>query len=66
MKEYKNIAEYCRQEGNPSIEELKSQILRSSLEMLVVCKRNFEGDAEMTEKVALPLYYFNDILDSVE
>ena len=47
-------------------EDMKEMILRSSLNLLANCAHNFDEDATKTEEVAQPLFYFNEILDSVE
>lgn len=65
MEKYKNINEYL-QENKSSKEDLKEMLLRTALDLLGDCAHNFEGDASVTERTALPLLYLNDILDKVE
>ena len=65
MEKYKSIEEYLKA-SDSTREDMKDLILRSSLDLLGDCAHNFEGDAAMTERVAQPLIFFNDILDNVK
>jgi len=68
MKETKkaqNLTEYFEAQGFTR-EDLKDMILRAALSLLQDCAHNFDGDASETEKVAQPLFFFNQILDEVE
>ena len=47
-------------------EDIKDMILRASLNLLMECSTNFDGNARMTEQTAQPLFFLNEILDKVE
>ena len=68
MMKFKSIQEYL--ESNSPMcntrEDMKDIILQSALELLGDCAHNFDGDARVTERVAQPLIYLNEILDNVE
>ena len=59
LKEFFDSQLYTRQ-------DMKELILRSSLNLLANCSRNFDEDPVKTEEVAQPLFYLNEILDKVE
>ena len=59
LKEFFDSQLYTRQ-------DMKELILRSSLNLLANCSRNFDEDPVKTEEVAQPLIFFNEILDRVE
>ena len=65
MEKYTSIEEFCASESMTR-EDLKDMILRSTLELLGNCSRNFDEDPATTERVAMPLYYFNKLLDNLE
>ena len=65
MVKFKNIEEFCASE-NLTRQDLKEMILRSTLELLGNCSRNFDEDPAVTERVAMPLYFFNKLLDKLE
>lgn len=65
MKKYNSIQAYLKNTLS-SREDMKDVILQSALELLGECAHNFNGDAHITEKVAEPLFFFNQILDEVE
>ncbi len=67
MKKYKNLHAYLEAQGTSlTREDLKDFILRTSLDLLSHCSKNFEEDPKKTEQAATPLYFFNEILDQVE
>lgn len=68
MSKYKNLKAYIEAECVSGTErsDLKDMILRSALYLLGDCAHNFDGDANITERVSEPLRKFNEILDMVE
>lgn len=63
--EYKNISEYL-QASSLTREELGDIVTEAAILLASACSRNFYGEPKQTEAVALPLYYLNEILGSVE
>lgn len=68
MKRYTNIQAYLESEDTlkMSRDDMKDVILRSALHLLGECAHNFGGDANITEQVAQPLFFLNEIIDKVE
>ena len=64
-KKYNNLKAYF-DEQLLNREDMKDLLLRSSLHLLMDCAHNFGEDAKKTEEVAQPLFYLNEILDTVE
>lgn len=65
MEKYKKISEYL--ENRPfAKDDLKEMILTSALDLGCNAANNFDQDVMATSHVFTTLYYFNDILDSVE
>lgn len=52
--------------NNMTMEDMKEIILRSSLDLLRDCPRNFNQDPETTARIGDVLYYFNDLLNSIK
>lgn len=65
MSKFANIQSYLDHEIS-SREDMKDMILRSALHLLGDCAHNFGGDANITEQVAQPLFFLNEIIDKVE
>ena len=68
MSRYANIQASLESEDTlkMSRDDMKDMILRSALHLLGDCAHNFNGDAHITEKVAEPLFFLNEIIDKVE
>lgn len=64
-KKFENLEQYFASQVIDK-QELKDLMLRSALLLATTCAHNFEGDATLTEEVAMPLFYLNDILDKVQ
>ncbi len=65
MRKYKNIKEYAEKKG-VSVEDMKFFIMRSCLDLGCNLVRLEEDELQDVENVFNTLYYFNDLLDSVE
>lgn len=65
IKKFKNLEEYFSSQLF-SREDVKDLIIRSSLNLLLDCSRNFDESPTATEETAQPLYYLAQILDMVE
>lgn len=65
MAKYKNIKEYVEKTGI-TVDDMKFYILRSSLDLGCKVAHMDEDELQDVENVFDTLYYFNDLLDSVE
>lgn len=65
MAKYKNIKEYVEKTGI-TVDDMKFYILRSSLDLGCKVAHMDEDELQDVENVFNTLYYFNDLLDSVE
>ena len=65
MEKYKNISEYC-ENNNITVEDMKEMILTSALDLGCSAVNNFDESVHETAHVFTTLYYFNEVLDSVE
>ena len=65
MEKYKNIDEYLKARDMTRA-DLKDMVAYSAIHLATDCARNFSESPEITEKVADPIYFLNEILDSVE
>ena len=63
MKKYSNLASYFG-DNNPSIADMKEMILTTALDLLSDCAQ--DDRAPIAQRASLPLFYFNEVLDSVE
>ncbi|MBQ8153816.1 MAG: hypothetical protein IJ069_09085 [Prevotella sp.] len=65
MEKYKTINEYL-EANDLTRADLKDMVAYAAIHLATDCARNFGESPEITEKVADPIYFLNEILDSVE
>ena len=65
MKKYKNINEFL-EAYDMTREDIKDMICYAAIHLATDCAHNFSESPEITERVADPLHFFNEILDLVE
>lgn len=65
MGKYKNIDEYLNA-NDMTRNNLKDMIAYSAIHLATDCAKNFSESPEITEKVADPIFFLNEILDKVE
>ena len=65
MEKYKTINEYL-EANDLTRADLKDMVAYAAIHLASDCARNFGESPEITEKVADPIYFLNEILDSVE
>jgi len=65
MEKNKNISEYL-ESVHLEKEDMKEMILTSALSLGCNAMNNFDGEVFETSHVFTTLYYFNEMLDSIE
>jgi hypothetical protein len=65
MAKYKNIKEYVEKTGI-TVDDMKFYIIRSSLDLGCKVAHMDEDELQDAENMFDALYYFNELLDSVE
>lgn len=65
MEKYNSIKDYL-EAHDMTRADLKDMAAYAAIHLATDCARNFSESPEITEKVADPIYFLNEILDSVE
>ena len=65
MEKYNSIKDYL-EAHDMTRADLKDMVAYAAIHLATDCARNFGESPEITEKVADPIYFLNEILDSVE
>lgn len=65
MEKYKNLNEYL-QATKITRDDLKDMIAYASIHLATDCVHNFDETPEITAQVVQPIYFLNEILDTVE
>ena len=65
MEKYCTISDYL-EALNMTREDIREMIAKSAIHLSTNCERNFDGSPEITEEVAQPLYYLNELIEKVK